>query len=87
MICVQVPRPKALLDVLIGKEMTEAITSLPLYRQQLANPKFTEFINVIKYLEASLGTDWRTGLGKATGGGITLAVCPEDTIVDRRRRR
>ena len=80
-ICVQVPRPKALLDVLIGKEMTEAITSLPLYRQQLANPKFTEFVNVIKYLETTLGTDWRTGLTTLTGGGITLAVCPQDTIV------
>lgn len=80
-ICVQVSRPQALLDLLAGKEMTEAITSLPLYRQQSSNPKFVEFINIIKYLETTLETDWRTGLVKLTGGGITFAVCPQDTVI------
>jgi len=80
-ICLQLSRPKALLDLLTDEEMTEAITSLPLYQQQSSKPKFQEFVNVIKYLETSLETDWRTGLARLTGGGVTLAVCPEDTVV------
>jgi len=80
-ICIHTSRPKALLDLLTGKEMTETITSLPLYQQQSSNPKFAEFVNIIRYLEATLETDWRTGLGKLTGGGITLAVCPQDTVI------
>lgn len=80
-ICIQVSRPEALLDLLTGREMTETITSLPLYQQQLSNPRFIEFINIIKYLETTLETDWRTGLVKLTGGGITLAVCPQDTAI------
>ena len=81
LICLQVSRPQALLDLLTGPEMTRAITSRPLYQQQLSNPKFSEFVNVIKYLEATLGTDWRTGLAKLTGGGVTIALCPENTVV------
>ncbi len=80
-ICLQLSRPKALLDLLADEETTEAITSLPLYRQQSSKPKFQEFLNLIKFLEASLETNWRTGLARLTGGGVTLAVCPEDTVV------
>jgi hypothetical protein len=80
-ICLQVTRPKVLLDLLAGKEMTQAITSLPLYQGQLSQPKFKEFLGVIKFLETTLETDWRTGLGKLAGGGITIAVCPQDTVV------
>ncbi len=80
-ICLQVSRPKALLDVLAGKEMTQAVTSSPLYQGLSSQPKFKEFLNGIKFLEASLGTDWRTGLAQLTGGGITIAVCPQDTVV------
>jgi hypothetical protein len=46
-----------------------------------SQPKFQEFVNGIKFLETSLETDWRSGLARLTGGGITLAVCPQDTVV------
>ncbi len=80
-ICLHVSRPKALLEFLAGKEMTRAITSSPLYQGLASQPKFQEFVNGIKFLETSLETDWRTGLARLTGGGITLAVCPQDTVV------
>jgi hypothetical protein len=80
-ICLQVTRPQALLELLAGKEMTQAVTSLPFYQSLLSQPKFQEFLNVIKFLETTLETDWRTGLGRLAGGGITVAVCPEDTVV------
>jgi len=80
-ICLQLTRPKLLLELLTGKEMTRAITSLPLYQGLLSQPKFTEFLNVIKFLETTLQTDWRTGLARLAGGGITIAVYPQDTVV------
>ena len=80
-ICLQVSRPKVLLEFLTGKEMTRAITSSPFYQGLASQPKFQEFVNGIKFLETSLETDWRTGLARLTGGGITLAVCPQDTVV------
>jgi hypothetical protein len=80
-ICLHVSRPKALLEFLTGKEMTRAITSSPFYQALTSQPKFQEFVNGIKFLETSLETDWRTGLARLTGGGITIAVCPQDTAV------
>jgi hypothetical protein len=80
-ICLHVSRPKALLEFLTGKEMTRAIASSPLYQGLASQPKFQEFVNGIKFLETSLETDWRTGLARLTGGGITIAVCPQDTVV------
>ena len=80
-ICLHVSRPKALLDFLGGKEMTQAVTSTPLYQALASQPKFTEFLAGIKFLETSLETDWRTALARLVGGGITLAVCPQDTVI------
>jgi hypothetical protein len=80
-LCLRVSRPKALLDLLAGKEMTRAITATPLYQKQSATPKFQEFLNVIQFLETTLQTDWRTGLARLTAGGVTLAICPPDTVV------
>ena len=77
----QVSRPKAWLELLAGKEMTEAVASVPFYQELTSKPKFKEFLNSIKFLETALETDWRTGLARLTGGGITLAVCPQDTVV------
>ncbi len=80
-ICLHVSRPKALLEFFTSQEMTRAITSTPLYQGLASQPKFQEFVNGIKFLETSLETDWRTGLARLTGGGITIAVCPQDTVV------
>jgi hypothetical protein len=72
---------RALLELFAGEKATAAITALPLYQQQASRPQFKEFFNVVKLMEITLGTDWRTGLAKLTGGGITFAVCPEDTVL------
>jgi hypothetical protein len=80
-ISLELSEPKALLELLAGKKATAAITALPLYQQQASKPQFAEFLNIVRFLETTLDTDWRTGLAKLTGGGITLAVCPEDTVL------
>jgi hypothetical protein len=80
-ISLELSQPKALLDLVAGKEATAAITASPIYRRAAAKPKFNELLNLIKFLETTLDTDWRTGLAKLTGGGLTLAVCPGDTVL------
>ena len=80
-ISLEISQPKALLDLLAGDKAIEFITSLPLYQEQTSNPKFREFLGVVRYLESTLGTDWRTALAKLTGGGVTFAICPEDTVI------
>jgi len=80
-IALELSRPRALLDLLAGEKTITAITALPLYQKQVSNPKFNEFLNLVKFLEATLETDWRTALAKLTGGGVTFAVCPENTVL------
>jgi hypothetical protein len=80
-LCLQVSRPKVMLDFLAGKEMTQTITSSPFYQSLSSQPKFQEFNMIVKFMETTLGTDWRTALAQLAGGGITIAVCPQDTVV------
>ena len=80
-ISLHLSQPKALLELLAGADMTKAITALPLFQEQTSKPQFQEFLNLVRFLETALDTDWRTGLAKLTGAGVTLAVCPGDTVV------
>ena len=80
-ISLEVSQPKALLELLTGEKATEAIAALPIYQKQASTPQFTEFLNLINFIELTLDTDWRTGLAKLTGGGITFAICPENTVL------
>ncbi len=80
-ISLELTQPKALLEMLSGEKATAAITALPLYQKQATTPKFKEFLNLINFMEITLDTDWRTGLAKLTGGGVTFAICPEDTVL------
>ena len=79
-IVLEVTRPKALLEEFTNDKAIATIKALPLYKQQASKPQFKEFLNIISFIETTLGTDWRTALAKLTGAGITLAVCPEDTV-------
>jgi hypothetical protein len=80
-ISVELARPKALLDLLAGDKAVDFVTSLPVYREQTSNPKFRQFLAVVDFMETALDTDWRTAIAKLTGGGITFAVCPDETVM------
>ena len=80
-ISLELSRPKALLELFAGEKATAAVTALPVYQKQASTPQFKEILNLINFLELTLDTDWRTGLAKLTGGGITFAICPEDTLI------
>ena len=65
-ISLELSDPKTLLELLAGEKATAAITALPLYNKLVSQPQFQEFFNVVKFMEMSLGTDWRTGqIGRA----------------------
>jgi hypothetical protein len=80
-ISLELSQPKALLELIAGEKAIEAVTALPAYKKLASGPQFMELLNIVDFLEITLGTDWRTGLAKLTGGGITFAVCPEDTVL------
>jgi hypothetical protein len=80
-ISLELSDPKALLRLLAGEKATAAITALPLYDKLVSQPQFQEFFTVVNFMETALDTDWRTGLAKLTGGGVTLAVCPENKVL------
>jgi len=80
-LALELSRPRALLDPLLDEKVAAAVTSLPIYEQLAAKTEFKQFLAVVDFLEATLATDWKTGLGKLTGGGVTLAVCPKDTVL------
>jgi hypothetical protein len=75
-LAVELTRPKDLLDLALDAKVVAAVTAAPAYQKATAAPGFQEFRQVVKYLEFTLGTDWRKGLYKLLGGGITWAVTP-----------
>jgi len=42
---------------------------------------FKQFLSVIEFLEFKLDTDWKSGLRKLVGGGVTFAVLPQETTL------
>ncbi|MCF7976200.1 MAG: hypothetical protein K9N55_20440 [Phycisphaerae bacterium] len=80
-LCVELSNPKALIDMLTSDTAFGALQKVPLYQTRNTNPKFKEFLTGVKFLEAALETSWKTAIRKLTGGGITLAVCPDDLVI------
>ena len=81
LIVVELSDPEALLDLVYDPRMIEKVASVPAYERIISTPDAQQFFAVIRFLEASLGTDWRTALDKSIGGGITLAACPDDVAL------
>jgi hypothetical protein len=81
LVVLEVTRPKPLLDLALSDKMTAAITSAPAYQKVAAQPGFQQFRGGVKYMEAALRTDWRTGLHSLVDGGVTLAVYPSGALL------
>ena len=80
-ISVKVSDSKKLIDLFTGKEATAAAEALPVYKSIMGSPQSQELLTLLGFIEGALETDWRTGLAKLTGGGITFAICPNETVV------
>jgi hypothetical protein len=78
---VEVSRPAAVLDFLLDPALVEAISGLPAYQKATAEPKFQQFLGVVRYLEYQLHTGWAGGVRKLTGGGVTVAIGPAGEVI------
>ncbi len=77
----ELSNPKALLDLASDGKLTEAVTTQPAYQQLASQPGFKQFQAILVYLETRLQCDWKTGLGKLLGGGVTFAACPDGNVL------
>ena len=74
MLAVELAKPKNLLDFALSPKVTDMVAGHPMFEKATAQPKFFQSMLVVHYLEARLGTDWRTGLHGLLDGGIAWAV-------------
>lgn len=79
-LAVEVMKPQAVLAP-FDEKGTAMLASLPGVQDQLAKPGVKQFFQIVKVIEGQLGTDWRTGLGQMTGGGVAFAMCPQERNV------
>lgn len=80
-VVLEVSQPKALMDRILTDKVIETVTAHPAYKAQTANPGFQHAKNLVQYFESKFDSDWKTIVGKLIGGGITLAVGPNETVV------
>lgn len=79
-VALEISRPKALLDLVFDEDTIRAVNALPVYQQLASGPEFKQFQQVVTFLETVFDTDWKTGLGRAIGGGVTFAAGADESI-------
>lgn len=73
-LALEIFRPDALLNPLLGPKLADAVATVPAYQHWQATPQSRVFMGIIKHLETQLGTDWRSALRKLLGDGIEFAA-------------
>ncbi len=81
LLCIELTEPTALIDMLTSDRAFNALKKLPVYQNRETNPGFTEFLNGIRFLETALAMPWREALPQLIGGGVTFAVCPDESVI------
>jgi uncharacterized protein DUF3352 len=80
LLVVEFTDPEAVLEVVLCPEAVSAVTSNPAYQHVASQPDYQQFEQVVRFLEASLDTDWQDGVKKLLGGGVTFAVRPDGSV-------
>jgi hypothetical protein len=70
-----------LLDLALSDEMIDTIYATPGMQQQIESGGLAQFKMIVGYFEANLGTDWKTAARTLLGGGATLAVYPDESVL------
>ncbi|MCL4200850.1 MAG: DUF3352 domain-containing protein [Pirellulaceae bacterium] len=76
-VVLEVHKPRAVLDRLFDPRVVQAVTSHPEYQRRQAQQDFAQAKNLVQYFEQRFNTDLHGLLGKLAGGGVTLAVGPD----------
>lgn len=78
---IEVSNAEDVLDLLLGDELLAAAAALPVWQQEEQAAGLAQFQQTVSYFEAHLGTDWKTATRKLLGGGATLAVYPDQSVL------
>src|SRR5258708_26245657 len=76
-VLVEINRPLDLLDSPLSRGIWELVKETNGVKQKLSSPEIDKFRQAAKFVEKSLGVDWRTGINRLTAGGIVFAIAPQ----------
>src|SRR5258708_29948383 len=76
-VLVEINRPLDLLDSPLSRGIWELVKETNGVKQKLNSPEIDKFRQAARFVEKSLGVDWRTGINRLTAGGIVFAVAPQ----------
>lgn len=77
LLLVEVNRPLQFIENPLAREIWGLVRGTTGIQQALSSPEVEKFRQAGKFIEKSLGLDWRTGVSRLTEGGIVLSVRPQ----------
>ena len=80
LLVVELTNPEALLEAVLCPEAVSAVTSNSAYKHLTSQDGYKQFEQGLRFIEASLGTDWQNGIKQLLGGGVTFAVRPDESV-------
>ena len=78
-IVAEITRPDVLLDRAFSDDVVAAVTSLTAYKEVMATPETQQAMFLVNYFKGRYNSDLPALLRKLAGGGITLAVGPNES--------
>ncbi len=75
-VLVEINRPLDLIDAPLCRDIWELLQETNGVKQWLSSPEIEKFRQAGRFVEKSLGVDWRTGIDRLTAGGIVFGVAP-----------
>lgn len=77
----EITDPQAALDLVLNPKFVDTITATDAYQKATTQPGFQQFLGLIRYLEMRLKVDWQTAARKLVGGGVTVALAPQEGVL------
>jgi len=77
LLLIEVNHPLQLIENPLAQDIWERIQGTHGVQEALASPQVEKFRQAARFIEKSLGLDWKTGLSRLTEGGIVFAVQPQ----------
>ncbi len=77
-IVLQVTNPKALIDRAFDDQIVSFVESLPVYKEAMTRPDTQQVLGLVRFFETKYDAKLPELLKKLVGGGITLAVLPDE---------
>ncbi len=81
LLAVEVSGAGDILDLALSDEMIATVSAMPALQQKEQDGGLAEFKMIVGIFETNLGTDWKTAARTLLGGGATLAIYPNESIL------